>query len=75
MPREEIFVWPKTSTQSMAVTPQARHDAHELQAFRCRPGLYTAQHKGSNVYVLIYVDGILIAAKEIATVIIINERL
>ena len=38
-------------------------------------GLYIAQFKGSNVYILVYVDDILIAAKDIAAVNNVKERL
>ena len=38
-------------------------------------GLYIAQHKGSNIYILVYVDDILIVAKDMAAVIHVKERL
>lgn len=50
----------------------------ELMSFRASEsdaGLYIAHHKGSNVYVLVYVDDILIAAKDMAAIINVKERL
>ena len=50
----------------------------ELMSFKpsdADAGLYIAQFKGSNVYILVYVDDILIAAKDIATVNNVKERL
>ena len=50
----------------------------ELMSFKpsdADAGLYIAQFKGSNVYILVYVDDILIAAKDIAAVNNVKERL
>ena len=38
-------------------------------------GLYIAQHEKSNTYNLVYVDDILIAAKDMAAISIVKERL
>ena len=50
----------------------------ELMSFKpsdADAGLYIAEFKGSNVYILVYVDDILIAAKDIAAVNNVKERL
>ena len=50
----------------------------ELMSFKASDsdaGLYIAQHKGSNIYILVYVDDILIAAKDMAAIINVKERL
>ena len=39
------------------------------------PGLYIAQYKEGNIHILVYVDDILVAAKDVAAVASIKERL
>ena len=39
------------------------------------PGLFTAKYKGSNIYILVYVDDILVAAKSLADIEHIKARL
>ena len=39
------------------------------------PGLFTAKYKGSNIYILVYVDDILVAAKNLADIEHIKARL
>ena len=38
-------------------------------------GLFTAQYKGSNIYILVYVDDILVAAKNLADINYVKARL
>ncbi|KAL0043838.1 hypothetical protein WJX82_000936 [Trebouxia sp. C0006] len=38
-------------------------------------GLFTTQYKGSNIYILVYVDDILVAAKNLADINFIKEHL
>ena len=72
----------KKSLYGLRQAPRAWHtrlkQELELMGFKASdadPGLYIAQYKEGNIYILVYVDDILVAAKDMAAVASIKERL
>lgn len=72
----------KKSLYGLRQAPRAWHtrlkEELELMGFTASdadPGLYIAHNKDNNIYILVYVDDILVAAKDMAAVISIKERL
>ena len=76
---QKSTVWLKASTQSMEHPPQARAGEHglrgEITASEADPGLLIAHYKGGKVYVLVYVDDILVASKNLEDIQHVKHRL
>ena len=73
MSPQEVSIWLTAGTQNTRLKEEL-----ELMGFTASdadPGLYIAHHKDGSIYILVYVDDILIAAKDMASVNSIKKRL